>query len=214
MAVCEKCASDDLTLVETLEDGRLRVSCGSCGHSWIRGTSRPSSSSRAGARTAKSTGPPPGGASAVNERAIAAVVAELARRGAETRVERRGNRKEIIARGPGSNRDVVIMVRARTRGDWQAQASAGRVREPEAESSRFWIMVDLFADATNYYVVPEWWIQNDIHDKHQQYLAHHGGTRPLNEKSDTTKIETKRVVEWLDRWDQLSIFDPAEAPPG
>ena len=142
----------------------------------------------------------------MNERAIAAIVDEIVRRGGQARIERRGAKKEIIARSPESTRDVVILVRARTRGDWQAQASQGREREPEEVSTRFWVMVDLFADATNFYVVPEWWIQNDIREKYEAYLAHHGGTRPVNEKSDHAKIETARVQEWLDRWDL--IFGP------
>lgn len=210
MALCEECASNDLDLVEVLPDGRRRVACASCGHTWIRGTAdrtapraRRTGQGAAGGAASATIG---SGASAVNERAVAAVVDELVRRGAQVRVERRGNKKEIIARDPGSVREVVIMVRSRTRGDWQTQASYGRIREPEAVSSRFWVMVDLYKDATNFYVVPEWWIANDIHEKHQEYLAHHGGTRPRNDSSTSTKIETKRVEEWLDRWDQLQIF--------
>ena len=205
MAACEKCGSDDLDLIETMADGRLLVACGSCGHKYVRGTaSRPSSTARAARRPAP--GAAPGGAAAVNDRAIAAVVEEIQRRGGQARVERRGAKKEIIARSPGSSRDVVILVRARTRGDWQTQASHGREREPEDVSTRFWLMVDLYAEVTNFYVVPEWWIQNDIREKHEAYLAHHGGTRPATDKADNTKIDTARVQEWLDRWDL--IFGP------
>jgi hypothetical protein len=34
---CERCDSDDIDLVESLDDGRKRVQCLSCGHEWLRG---------------------------------------------------------------------------------------------------------------------------------------------------------------------------------
>ena len=37
MLTCEKCQSDDIDLVERLDDGRRRVGCQACGHIWVRG---------------------------------------------------------------------------------------------------------------------------------------------------------------------------------
>jgi hypothetical protein len=34
---CPSCASEDLDLVEVLDDGRRRIRCGSCGNEWLRG---------------------------------------------------------------------------------------------------------------------------------------------------------------------------------
>lgn len=41
MVVCEHCQSDDIDLGEDLEDGRKRLVCTTCGHSWVRGESKP-----------------------------------------------------------------------------------------------------------------------------------------------------------------------------
>jgi hypothetical protein len=104
-------------------------------------------------------------------------------------------------------REVVLVVRARTRGDWQTSTTYGELSTPELVPSRFWVMVDLFPDTTNFYVVPEWWIRNDIYEKHQAYLNEHGGLRAVNDESDHHRIWTERVQQWLGRWEQLRIFD-------
>jgi hypothetical protein len=42
----------------------------------------------------------------------------------------------------------------------------------------------------------------DIHARHQQYLAGHGGRRKFNNDSTHHKIE-QRIERWHDRWDLL-----------
>lgn len=37
---CEQCGSDELQLVEVLDDERRRIKCESCGHEWLRGEAR------------------------------------------------------------------------------------------------------------------------------------------------------------------------------
>ena len=37
MVTCERCGSDELSLLENLPDGRKRVKCDKCGHIWDRG---------------------------------------------------------------------------------------------------------------------------------------------------------------------------------
>jgi hypothetical protein len=41
----------------------------------------------------------------------------------------------------------------------------------------FSVLVDLGATHPEFYVVPEWWMENDIYEAHQEYLAQHGGHR-------------------------------------
>jgi hypothetical protein len=61
-----------------------------------------------------------------------------------------------------------IVVRSRRSGDWQKRASVGRVRDADQDESRFWVFVDLGSLAPpEYYIPPEWWVQNDIHNAHQ-----------------------------------------------
>lgn len=40
MLTCERCQSDDIDLVERLADGRFRVACQACGHTWTRGAAK------------------------------------------------------------------------------------------------------------------------------------------------------------------------------
>jgi hypothetical protein len=58
--------------------------------------------------------------------------------------------------------------------------------------------------------VPEWWIRNDISEKHDDYLRSRGGMRPVNLDSDHHAIGTERVAQWLDRWDQLRVLETSE----
>jgi hypothetical protein len=53
--------------------------------------------------------------------------------------------------------------------------------------------------------MPELWIRNDIYDRHQEYLALHGGHRPNNPASEHHQITIARVAEWQDAWNVLDI---------
>ncbi len=53
--------------------------------------------------------------------------------------------------------------------------------------------------------MPELWIRNDIYDRHQEYLAVHGGHRPNNPASEHHQITIARVAEWQDAWNVLDI---------
>jgi hypothetical protein len=62
----------------------------------------------------------------------------------------------------------------------------GRKREePTEEETHFWIFVELTKPpaSPDFYVVPEWWIENDIHRANGDYLAKHGGQRAITKDS-------------------------------
>ena len=65
--------------------------------------------------------------------------------------------------------------------------------------------------AAQCYVVPEWWMRNDIYDTHAENLRSHGGSRALSPDSDHHAIRTERVAQWLGRWDQLSVLPPSKS---
>src|SRR5258706_9772559 len=76
-----------------------------------------------------------------------------------------GNMPEIdvMAADVEQRRTVTIQVKAKKGGrTWQTSTTRGRLRDPEETSTRFWIMVDLTPESPTFYVMPEWWIQNDI----------------------------------------------------
>lgn len=104
-----------------------------------------------------------------------------------------------------AGRSVLVAVRARTTGTWQTNASLGVPAPADRPGDAFWILVDLGASPNEFYVVPEWWMLDDIHTHHQRYLASHGGTRAHNPKSDHHAIAKGRVSEWRDRWNLLGL---------
>ncbi len=64
---------------------------------------------------------------------------------------------------------MTIQVKAKYGGAaWQTTITRGRHRSPERENEtvRFWILVDLRSEPPRYFVMPEWWIQNDIYTTH------------------------------------------------
>jgi hypothetical protein len=85
----------------------------------------------------------------------------------------------------------------------------GRKREePTEEETHFWIFVELTKPpaSPDFYVVPEWWIENDIHRANGDYLAKHGGQRAITKDSTHHAIKRSRIEEWRDRWDLLGLF--------
>jgi len=206
---CPRCGSDAAVTSTALPRGRTLYTC-HFSHSGEGNVKWEAEARRSSGATAASSAPrqrfrSPGSSADVNERGITAVVAEVVRRGGKARVERYGNKKEIIATSDRGAGEVVLVVRARTWGDWQTSIAYGEPRKPEEHPTRFWVLVDLDPDATKFYIVPEWWIANDIHEKHQVYLDAHGGSRAVNDESNHHRIETERVSQWAGRWDQLRL---------
>jgi hypothetical protein len=138
------------------------------------------------------------------------VAAELHRRGAYA-VTFAGNmpRIDIVASNLEQTRTVMLQVKTKRSGTWQASTRSGIPREAVPEELRFWVFVDIHKDPATppaYYVVPEWWIQNDIYDVHQAYLKRHGGVRRSGSGSTHHAIPRSRIAEWEGAWDQLGIF--------
>ncbi|WP_139803720.1 hypothetical protein [Mycobacterium avium] len=69
--------------------------------------------------------------------------------------------------------------------------------------------MDLGKDYPEFYVVPKWWMENDIHEAHSNYLAKSGRHRVKNDASTHHAIPIARIAAWNDRWDVLGIL-PAE----
>jgi hypothetical protein len=130
------------------------------------------------------------------------VAAELNRRGAG-RVELTPDiaDSDVRAERP-DGRTLEIVVRSRRTGDWQVRASAGSARAEDPDEARYWIFVDLGSElgSPSYFVVPEWWVQNDINEAHQAYLERHGGQRAKTPNSDHHRIPISRIESWRDNW--------------
>lgn len=139
------------------------------------------------------------------------VVAELNKRGAFA-VPFAGNMPDIdlIACNQNRKRTVHIQVKTKRGGrTWHSSTNHGAKMHPPRDETNFWVFVDLgdLKTSPRYWVVPDWWIKNDIYNAHQDYLAKHGGKRPNNSDSTHHAIEEKRLIDWHERWDILGIFE-------
>jgi len=112
----------------------------------------------------------------------------------------------LNATSSDGSRTVTIRVKVKRKENWHSTASEGMSSDvaPKKEIN-FWVFVDL-GSVPKFWVVPDWWIRNDIYEKHEQYIKEHGGHRPINDDSDHHSIEESRLEEWQDKWEILKIF--------
>jgi Holliday junction resolvase-like predicted endonuclease len=139
------------------------------------------------------------------------VVAELNKRGAFA-VPFAGNmpKIDILACNSGESRTVTIQVKTKRSGKtWQASIVGSRLMAPIPNETYFWVFIDLGGtdEYPRYWILPDWWIKDDIYKAHQAYLNKHGGKRPSKPDSTHHAIEEKRLQEWQGRWEILGIFD-------
>ena len=114
---------------------------------------------------------------------------------------------DLVAIDVPRTRLVGIQVKTRTSGQgWQINTRRGQAREPNPNETVYWVFVDLATHPAEYYVVPEWWVENAIHERNVWYLSQHGGQRPVNPKSTHGLLVQPQLAEWKDKWEELRIF--------
>jgi hypothetical protein len=141
------------------------------------------------------------------------VAAELNKRGAYA-VTFAGNMPKIdlLACNSDQSRTVQIQVKTKKGGlSWHSSiVDCMAMEEPPnpMDVIKFWAFVDLgeYSAAPQYWIVPDWWMRDDIYRAHQEYLGRHGGKRAKNPESTHHSIQEKRLVMWKDKWDILGIF--------
>ncbi|HPU04986.1 MAG: hypothetical protein WBH86_07140 [Thermogutta sp.] len=139
------------------------------------------------------------------------VVAELNKRGAfAAPIAGKMRKIDIIACNVDESRTVFIQVKTKRGGKtWHSSIVGSQPMSPKDDERNFWVFVDLgdINSSPRYWIVPEWWIKDDIYKSHQAYLNKHGGTRAVNPDSTHHSIEESRLEQWKDRWDILGIFE-------
>jgi hypothetical protein len=98
-----------------------------------------------------------------------------------------------------------VYVKTRATGTWQTDVEKGTPTPEYPDDDRFWLFVDLTQKPTAYYVAPEWWVENDIHEAWQADLARFGGSRPRTPTSKHHGIREQRISQWRERWDLLGL---------
>ncbi|MBN2565651.1 MAG: hypothetical protein JXB46_08070 [Candidatus Eisenbacteria bacterium] len=137
------------------------------------------------------------------------VVGELSKRGAFA-VTFAGNmpKIDVIACNQDQTRTIHIQVKTKRGGrNWHSSIVGSQPMEPQSDEANFWVFVDL-GDVTaspRYWVVPDWWIRDDIYQAHRAYLESHGGKRARTPDSTHHSIDENRLKEWEGRWDVLGI---------
>lgn len=139
------------------------------------------------------------------------VAAELNKRGAFA-VTFAGNMPKIdlMACNRDQSRTVFLQVKTKRGGKtWHSSINDGQPMEPREDETSFWVFVDLgdLNAFPRYWIVPDWWIRDNIYRTHQAYLDSHGGKRARTEDSTHHAIDEGRLQEWRDRWDILGIFE-------
>lgn len=81
----------------------------------------------------------------------------------------------------------------------------GRVRENPDEDS-YWVFVDLGGEHPVYYIVPRWWVRNNIWHEHRAFFARYELKYGHPRESNHHGIRVERVEEWRGRWEVLRIF--------
>ncbi len=127
--------------------------------------------------------------------------AELGNRGWKVRDTQVDRRPTLLAERGGRKRRVRVSTRRS--GTWQTSTMNAHQRAPLELEDRLWIFVDLVGTEPSFYVVPEGWMVEDIHQHHQRYLDRHGGERKHSPASTHHAIAADRIAEWQDRWDLL-----------
>src|SRR3990172_3560739 len=102
------------------------------------------------------------------------VAAELNKRGAYA-VTFAGNMPKIdlLACNQSQSRNVHIQVKTKRGGrSWHSSILDGRRIKPSPNETTFWVFVDLGEEQTapRYWIVPDWWIRNNISQVHQAHL--------------------------------------------
>jgi hypothetical protein len=118
-------------------------------------------------------------------------------------------RIDIIACNEDQSRTVHIQVKTKRGGrNWHSSIVGSQAMEPPEDETNFWIFVDLGGvnECPRFWIVPDYWIRDNIYKTHQAYLDRHGGSRARNPNSTHHSIHERRLEAWRDRWDILGIF--------
>lgn len=113
---------------------------------------------------------------------------------------------DLLASDAERTRTVHIQVKTRMSGTWHSNIGHACPHEVVEDEMTFWVFVDLATEPREYFIAPNWWVENAIFEEHQALLARHGGQRPVSPESTHIGIRTALVAEWRDRWDLLGIF--------
>lgn len=114
-----------------------------------------------------------------------------------------GNKVQIVA--TNKSRTITLLSRTRKKGSWQTTINYGKPCKENQKETTFWVFVDLQLTPPAFYIVPEWWIVNNIFEVHNDYIKNYGGKRRYNPDAKHHSINEKRIKNYKERWDLLKL---------
>jgi len=141
----------------------------------------------------------------VAKKGVELAMSELKARGADVIRETSTRAANYLRVTAGAGPPKRVYVKTRRTGDWQTDTRKGRPRASEEDPGEFWLFVDLAAEPPQFFIAPAWWVENDLYEDYQAYIARHGGRRAVNPTSTHQRITRDRITEWHERWDLLGL---------
>ncbi len=127
--------------------------------------------------------------------------------GIEISEHKEGNKKYIIFTST-DGKEFKITTRSKASGTWQTSIEYGKKCHEKIDEQEYWVFVDLETEPSifyKFYIVPLWWIQNDIYTEHEKYINKHGGGRRDNDDSKHHSIKLKRIEKWHNKWELIGL---------
>ena len=133
------------------------------------------------------------------------ILKELKRQGVDSlECIKEGNKQSIVFEAPSGDK-FTLFSRSKTAGTWQTTIDYGVQTKEKKNEREFWVFVDLEYSHPKFYVVPQWWIQNNIWEAHSEYLRRHGGKRARSNESKHHAVSLDRIKRWDSRWDLVDL---------
>ena len=92
------------------------------------------------------------------------------------------------------------LVQVAAKGAWQI----ADVDDYTSGTIKHIILVDLTENQREFYICPGDKLRTEVSERHDQFLARHGGSRPRTPDSKHAAIHPQDVQRWHDGWDRLA----------
>jgi hypothetical protein len=94
----------------------------------------------------------------------------------------------------------MALVQVVAKGDWQTT----NVDNYTSGTIEHIILVDLRDGQCEFYICPGDALRTEVRERHDQFLASHGGRRPRTEGSKQAAIYLQEVRRWHNGWSRLA----------
>lgn len=111
--------------------------------------------------------------------------------------------RKTLLQANRNSRSVRLFVKSKTKGNWHTDIREGvRCETPPKDEAVFWAFTSQDTPEI-FWIVPDWWMRNDIYRHHAEYLASHNGQRRDNNASTHSDIREHEIEQWIGRWEIL-----------